>query len=76
MPLQAPRPRSLILFSYDWDQIAFSRLAARWPHVSAGFDLFSFPSNARLAWFDMQRFVALWAWRARRPAAAIETLAA
>ena len=66
MSLQAPRPRSLILFSYDWDQIAFSRLAARWPHVSAGFDLFSFPSNARLAWFDMQRFVALWAWRARR----------
>ena len=66
MSLQAPRPRSLILFSYDWDQIAFSRLAARWPHVSAGFDLFRFPSNARLAWFDMQRFVALWAWRARR----------
>ena len=23
----------------------------------AGFDLFSFPSNANLVWFDMERFV-------------------
>ena len=66
MPLPAARSPSLILFNYDWDRIAFARLAQRWPHVSAGFDLFSFPSNARLAWFDMRRFVALWAWRARR----------
>ena len=66
MPLQAERSRSLILFNYDWDQIAFSRLAERWPHVSAGFDLFSFPSNVRLAWFDIERFVALWARRAQR----------
>jgi hypothetical protein len=60
------RPTTLALFNYDWDQIALSRLATTWPHHHAGFDLFSFPSNARLAWFDMDRFVALWAWRARR----------
>ena len=60
------RSRSLVLFNYDWDQRAFAELAQRWPHRSAGFDLFSFPSNARLAWFDMQRFVALWAHLAPR----------
>lgn len=59
-------PDTLALFSYDWDQIALARLAGTWPHRHAGFDLFSFPDNARLAWFDMDRFVALWAWRARQ----------
>ena len=59
-------PRSLVLFNHDFDRIAFDRLSQRWPHISAGFDLFSFPSNARLAWFDMARFTALAASRARR----------
>jgi len=59
-------PRSLILFNYDFDRPAFARLADRWPYLQAGFDLFRFPSNARLAWFDMERFVALLALRARR----------
>lgn len=58
-------PRSLILFNYDFDRPAFARLQDRWPHEQAGFDLFSFPSNARLAWFDMERFAALHALRAR-----------
>ncbi len=57
---------TLIPFNYDWDQLAHQRLAPRWPHVNAGFDLFSFPSNAHLAWFDMGRFVARWANKARR----------
>lgn len=57
---------TLILFNYDWDQIAHTKLAARWPHISAGFDLFSFPSNAQLAWFDMDRFVTCWATKAKR----------
>jgi biotin carboxylase len=52
-----PNERTLVLFNYDWDQREFARLAARWPHDSAGFDLFTFPSNAQLAWFDMERFV-------------------
>jgi hypothetical protein len=59
------RERSLVLFNYDWDQREFARLAERWPHDSAGFDLFTFPSNARLAWFDMERFVDRLARRAK-----------
>lgn len=63
MPVQPP---TLVLFNYDWDQRAFAALAAQWPHHSAGFDLFTFPSNVQLAWFDMARFTATWARRAKR----------
>ena len=46
------------LFAYDWDQLARDRLAqagfARFDH--AGFDLFSFPSNAALVGFNLERF--------------------
>jgi biotin carboxylase len=59
------RERSLVLFNYDWDQREFERLADRYPHDSRGFDLFSFPSNAQLAWFDMERFVDRLARRAK-----------
>ncbi len=52
-----PASRTLVLFNYDWDALALAEMRARWPHDTAGFDLFSFPSNARLAWFDMERFV-------------------
>ncbi|WP_374666251.1 acetyl-CoA carboxylase biotin carboxylase subunit family protein [Ramlibacter sp.] len=58
--------RSLVLFNHDWDREAFARLAPHWPHESAGFDLFSFPSNARLAWFDMDRFANACVRRIRR----------
>jgi biotin carboxylase len=58
--------RTLVLFNYDWDQREFARLAERWPHDSAGFDLFTFPSNAKLAWFDMERFVDRYAKLAKR----------
>jgi hypothetical protein len=50
-------PRTLILFNYDWDRVGFARWSREFPHDSAGFDLFSFPSNARLAGFDLERFV-------------------
>ncbi|MGL5002083.1 MAG: ATP-grasp domain-containing protein, partial [Casimicrobium sp.] len=56
-PNRGSHERTLVLFNYDWDQREFARLAERYPHDSRGFDLFSFPSNARLAWFDMERFV-------------------
>ena len=49
---------ALVLFNYDWDQIGFARVAGDRPFDTAGFDLFSFPSNAQLAFFDMERFVA------------------
>ena len=59
------RNKTLVFFRYDWDRIAFRRLSQDWPQLHAGFDLFRFPSNARLAWFDMERFSRLAARRAR-----------
>ena len=50
--------RTLVLFNYDWDRVGFARWSREFPHDSAGFDLFSFPSNARLVSFDLERFVA------------------
>jgi hypothetical protein len=58
--------RTLVLFDHDWDQLGFSRWEMEFQTDSAGFDLFSFPSNARLANFDMQRFVDRLATNARR----------
>ncbi len=56
------------LFAHDWDAQALARLqAAGGPCFDrAGFDLFSFPSNARLGWYDHERFAARQAARARR----------
>ena len=51
-------PKTLLLFNYDWDELGAKRLKDNWPSLESGFDLFSFPSNARLAWFDTERFVA------------------
>ena len=50
-------PRTMVLFNYDWDAASFGALASTYPQTSAGFDLFSFPSNARLVGFDLERFV-------------------
>jgi biotin carboxylase len=55
----------MVLFGYDWDRILFQNLCREWPQLHAGFDLFSFPSNARLAFFDMDRFTRLAALKAR-----------
>ena len=56
------------LFAHDWDAQALARLqaagAAQFDH--AGFDLFAFPSNVRLAWYDHERFAARQAARAKR----------
>jgi hypothetical protein len=57
------------LFAWDWDREALQRLAAgdaglRIDH--AGFDLFAFPGNLRLAGFDIERFAARQAARGRR----------
>jgi hypothetical protein len=55
-----------VLFNYDWDRSGFARWEDDFPVDSEGFDLFSFPSNARLAFFDMERFAAVLARQARR----------
>ncbi|MEY3475095.1 MAG: hypothetical protein RL087_1553 [Pseudomonadota bacterium] len=55
------------LFAHDWDGRARDRLqqqgVARFDH--AGFDLFAFPSNVGLAFYDPQRFARRQAMRAR-----------
>ena len=57
--------KTLTLFSYDWDAIEFKKLSRQWSQLHAGFDLFSFPSSARLAWFDIDRFCDLAALKAK-----------
>lgn len=49
----------LVLFGADWDQRLLPAYArgGRYRFHEHGFDLFSFPSNARLMWFDLWRFV-------------------
>jgi biotin carboxylase len=51
---------TLAVFNYDFDAIGFARAAqaaGQTPPDQAGFDLFSFPSNAQLAFFDIERMV-------------------
>lgn len=62
----ASLPRTLVLFNYDWDRLGFFRWQQTFPVDSAGFDLFTFPSNTRLACFDLQRFVDRLARKANR----------
>jgi hypothetical protein len=61
-------PRLGWLFAFDWDRLALERMQgadlARFD--TAGFDLFSFPSQWRLAGFDLERFADRQAARARR----------
>jgi hypothetical protein len=53
------------LFAFDWDLLALRRLgAARFDR--AGFDLFTFPSNAALIGLDLERFAQRLAERGRR----------
>jgi hypothetical protein len=64
-----PAPRRVgWLFAYDWDRDALERLgrAGRARFDTAGFDLFSFPSNGALVRFDLERFAARQAERGRR----------
>jgi len=51
--------RVLLLFGADWDGQLVPRYerSGRYLFHQHGFDLFSFPSNARLMWFDLWRFV-------------------
>ncbi len=51
---------TLAVFNYDFDAIGFARASSATGHAppdQAGFDLFSFPSNAQLAFFDIERTV-------------------
>ena len=60
------RPRIGLLFNYDWDALGYAGQAGQFRFDTAGFDLFSFPSNARLVGFDLRRFAAAQARRGAR----------
>jgi hypothetical protein len=63
------KPRLLWLFPEGWDAIAMreaSALADRFEIVQRGFDLFRFPENANILWFDARRAVDRFALLARR----------
>jgi biotin carboxylase len=66
--MKPPIRRAAWLFAYDWDLQALQRLQAQGvAHFDrAGFDLFTFPSNARLIGFDLDRFAERQAERGRR----------
>lgn len=51
------RQSILWLFGVDWAALAAQRFAASYDIRTAGFDLFSFPDNAALLWFDIDRFI-------------------
>ncbi len=62
-------PRVGWFFAYDWDAQALQRLqfgSGMAQFDQAGFDLFSFPSNAALVSFDLDRFARRQAERGRR----------
>lgn len=46
----------LWLFCYDWDWSACCRMKGRFGFTTAGFNLFSFPSNSRLMGFSILKF--------------------
>ncbi|MCP5270949.1 MAG: ATP-grasp domain-containing protein [Burkholderiaceae bacterium] len=62
----APARRAGLLFDYEWDAQAHAAMGRAWQFDRAGFDLFSFPSNARLIGFDLERFAAQQVSRARQ----------
>jgi biotin carboxylase len=66
LPTTTDRTRIGLLFSYDWDTLGFDRLQDGFAYDEAGFDLFSFPSNARLIGFDLDRFADRQARRGRQ----------
>ena len=57
--------RTLALFNHGFDRVAHERLAAAWPMVRGGFDLFGFPSQLRLAWLNLERLANWQALRAK-----------
>jgi hypothetical protein len=52
------KPKLLFLFADGWDEAAIAHtLAPRFDVVCEGFDIFRFPENAKLLWFDAPRWI-------------------
>ena len=72
------KPIVLVLFPQEYDDLALVPLEAlhsQYEFVREGFDLFTFPSNARLLWFNVDIFVQklVRKYRARKIAAVVST---
>ncbi|MEP6702490.1 MAG: ATP-grasp domain-containing protein [Betaproteobacteria bacterium] len=51
-------PRKILfLFPQEWDYSALSSLGDEFEFVFEGFDIFKFPENAQLLWFDARNYV-------------------
>ena len=54
------KPKFLFLFPEGWDEVAFATVAAyrdEFDVVCEGFNLFEFPQNANILWFDARRWI-------------------
>lgn len=54
------KPLILVLFAQEYDELGLDPLLAShddYDFVREGFDFFTFPQNARILWFDVERFV-------------------
>ena len=47
----------LFLFPQEWDHSALGALGDEFEFVFEGFDIFRFPENAKLLWFDARKYV-------------------
>ena len=56
---RSERKKVLVLFPNEWDRVelAATRYRHRYEFVFEGFDLFRFPQNLQLLWFDARRFI-------------------
>ncbi len=55
------KPLVLVFFAQEYDELGLAPLEAahsQFEFVREGFDLFTFPENARLLWFNVEKFVA------------------
>ena len=65
------KPKLLVLFADGWDDAALAGVHAlrdEFDVVCEGFDLFRFPENANILWFDARRWIARLARRYRHAA--------
>ena len=47
----------LFLFPQEWDYSALDALGGEFEFVFEGFDIFRFPENAKLLWFDARKYI-------------------
>ncbi|MDJ0522173.1 MAG: ATP-grasp domain-containing protein, partial [Planctomycetota bacterium] len=59
MPAARRRKNVLVLFPNEWDraELSAARYTEQYELLFEGFDLFRFPSNLQLLWFDARRFI-------------------